>query len=66
MIAPEGLIARPLTLDDVDATIAMVNTCELIDSGELMWERADLLSDISVEGFEPEAEPAKPARRNAS
>jgi len=48
MIAPEGLIARPLTLDDVDATIAMVNTCELIDSGELMWERADLLSDISV------------------
>ena len=54
MIAPEGLIARPLTLDDVDATIAMVNTCELIDSGELMWERADLLSDISVEGFDPE------------
>ena len=54
MIAPAGLTARPLTLDDVDATIAMVNTCELIDSGELMWERADLLSDISVEGFDPE------------
>jgi mycothiol synthase len=54
VIAPAGLTARPLTLDDVDATIAMVNTCELIDSGELMWERADLLSDISVEGFDPE------------
>jgi mycothiol synthase len=50
---PQGLTARPLTLDDVDDTIAMVNTCELIDSGELMWERADLLSDISVDGFDP-------------
>jgi GNAT superfamily N-acetyltransferase len=54
MIAPPGLTARPLTLDDVDATIAMVNTCELVDSGELMWERADLLSDISVDGFDAE------------
>jgi GNAT superfamily N-acetyltransferase len=54
MIAPAGLTARPLTLDDVDDTIAMVNTCELIDSGELMWERADLLSDIAVDGFDPE------------
>jgi mycothiol synthase len=54
MIAPAGLIARPLTLDDVDDTIAMVNTCELVDSGELMWERADLLSDIAVDGFDPE------------
>jgi mycothiol synthase len=54
MIAPAGLTARPLTLNDVDDTIAMVNTCELIDSGELMWERADLLSDIAVDGFDPE------------
>ena len=52
MIIPAGLSARPLTLDDVDDTIAMVNTCELVDSGELMWERADLLSDISVDGFD--------------
>jgi GNAT superfamily N-acetyltransferase len=51
---PEGLTARPLTVDDVDDTIAMVNTCELIDSGELMWERADLLSDIAVDGFDPD------------
>src|SRR5262249_34902496 len=54
MIPPAGLIARPLTLDDVDDTIAMVNTCELIDTGELMWERADLLSDIAVDGFDPD------------
>jgi GNAT superfamily N-acetyltransferase len=53
---PQGLTARPLTLDDVDDTMAMVNTCELIDSGELMWERADLLADISVEGFDPDAD----------
>ncbi|HEX3300825.1 MAG TPA: GNAT family N-acetyltransferase [Actinomycetota bacterium] len=52
MIVPAGLSARPLTLDDVDDTIAMVNTCELVDSGELMWERADLLSDISVDAFD--------------
>ena len=52
MIAPAGLTSRPLTLDDIDDTIAMVNTCELIDSGELMWERADLLSDIAVDGFD--------------
>jgi mycothiol synthase len=54
MIPPAGLTARTLTLNDVDDTIAMVNTCELIDSGELMWERADLLSDIAVDGFDPE------------
>ena len=56
MNLPEGLTARPLTLDDVDDTIAMVNTCELVDSGELMWERADLLADTSIEGFDPDAD----------
>src|SRR4051812_50103474 len=54
MIAPAGLTTRPLTLEDVDDTIAMINTCELLDGGERMWERADLLSDISVDGFDPE------------
>jgi GNAT superfamily N-acetyltransferase len=53
---PQGLTSRPLTLDDIDDTIAMVNTCELIDGGELMWERADLLADTSVEGFDPDAD----------
>jgi GNAT superfamily N-acetyltransferase len=56
MNLPPGLAARPLTLDDVDDTIAMVNTCELVDSGELMWERADLLADMSVDGFDPDAD----------
>ena len=54
MIPPAGLTSRPLTLDDIDDTIAMVNTCELIDTGELMWERTDLLSDIAVGGFDPD------------
>jgi hypothetical protein len=39
------LSARTLTIDDVDATIAMINACELHDSGEPMWERADLPGD---------------------
>jgi GNAT superfamily N-acetyltransferase len=53
---PEGLTARPLTVDDVDATIAMVNACERFDTGELMWERADLLADISIDGFDRDAD----------
>jgi GNAT superfamily N-acetyltransferase len=51
-ILPDGLTARPLTVDDVDPTIAMVNACELADSGERMWERADLLADSSTDGFD--------------
>jgi mycothiol synthase len=50
-LRPE-LSARTLTIDDVDATIAMINACELHDSGEPMWERSDLLSDIKTEGFD--------------
>jgi GNAT superfamily N-acetyltransferase len=46
------LSARALTIDDVDATIAMINACELHDTGERMWERADLLSDIATDGFD--------------
>ncbi len=46
------LSARALTIDDVDATIAMINACELHDSGERMWERSDLLSDIRADGFD--------------
>ncbi|HEX6844287.1 MAG TPA: GNAT family N-acetyltransferase, partial [Actinomycetota bacterium] len=49
---PDGLTARPMTVDDVDAVVAMVNECELHDTGEPMWERADLLSDSSTEGFD--------------
>ena len=56
MNLPQGLTARPLTVDDIDATITMVNGCERFDTGELMWERADLLVDASVEGFDPTAD----------
>ena len=49
---PEGLSARTLTVDDVDDVVAMVNVCELHDTGELMWERADVLADASTQGFD--------------
>jgi len=49
---PSGLNARTLTIDDIDATIAMINACELHDTGEWMWERSDLVSDIATEGFD--------------
>ncbi len=52
MTLPSGLSVRPLTLDGVDAVVAMVNDCELHDTGERMWERADLLSDSSTDGFD--------------
>ena len=56
MNLPPGFAARPLTFDDVDDVITMVNACELVDSGELMWERADLLADTSVDGFDADAD----------
>jgi mycothiol synthase len=49
---PAGLTVRTLSVEDVDAVIAMVNECERHDTGEVMWERADLLSDSSTEGFD--------------
>jgi mycothiol synthase len=53
---PDGLRARPISTEDLDDVIAMVNACELHDSGELMLERADLLADAGVEGFDPAAD----------
>ena len=49
---PDGLIARPIVDGDVDRLIAMINECELHDSGRPMWEHADLLADASTEGFD--------------
>jgi mycothiol synthase len=54
MNLPEGMTARPLGDSDLDATIAMVNACELHDTGELMWERADVIADAGAAGFDPE------------
>jgi mycothiol synthase len=53
---PEGVTARPLTETDLHATVAMVNACELRDTGELMLERADLLTDAGADGFDPTAD----------
>jgi mycothiol synthase len=49
---PDGLRARPLTTEDLDDTVAMVNACERFDSGEVMLERADLLADSRTVGFD--------------
>jgi mycothiol synthase len=49
---PDGLTARPLTLHDVDAVVAMINACERHDTGEVMWEREDLVADASSDGFD--------------
>lgn len=54
MNLPSGFRSRPLTLEDVDEVVAMVNRCEVADSGETMWERADLLSDVSAGGVDLE------------
>jgi GNAT superfamily N-acetyltransferase len=50
---PEGFDERSLTLDDVEDVIAMINDCERLDIGELMWEREDLVSDAASDGFDP-------------
>jgi mycothiol synthase len=51
---PTGFAWRGLTLEDVDDVVAMVNACELHDSGRVMLERADLLSDMRTDGFDPD------------
>jgi mycothiol synthase len=53
MNLPDGLTARTLTHDDIDDVIAMINDCERHDTGELMWEREDLVGDASTDGFDP-------------
>jgi mycothiol synthase len=53
---PDGLRARPIATEDLDDVVAMVNACELHDTGELMLERADLLADAGAEGFDPDAD----------
>jgi hypothetical protein len=43
---PAGFTADPLADGDVDAVVALVRGCELHDSGEAMYERADLIGDL--------------------
>jgi GNAT superfamily N-acetyltransferase len=52
MNLPGGLRARPLAPGDIDEVVAMVNGCERHDSGETMWERADLVADTASTGFD--------------
>ena len=40
--------ARPLTDDDIEGVVAMVNACELADSGEVMLETADVVADLAL------------------
>src|SRR5436190_18794236 len=47
-----GFRSRPLGEEDVDAVVSMVNDCERHDTGEIMWERADVLADSSTDGFD--------------
>ena len=49
---PDGLVARPLRERTSNAVVAMVNACELHDTGEVMLERADLVADAGTEGFD--------------
>ena len=53
MNLPQGLTRPTLTVDDVDDDDRDGQHVRAHDSGELMWERADLLSDISGDGFDP-------------
>lgn len=52
MPLPDGVLVRALTEADVDAVVELVNVCELADTGRVMMERADLLSDMGTDGFD--------------
>jgi GNAT superfamily N-acetyltransferase len=56
MTLPQELVARPLSAADLEDAVALVNACELHDSGELMLERADLLADAGAGGFDAMAD----------
>jgi mycothiol synthase len=43
---PAGFAAIPLADHDIDAVVRLVRSCELHDSGEAMYERADLVGDL--------------------
>jgi mycothiol synthase len=51
---PTGFSSHALTPGDVDEVVAMVNACEIHDSGRVMLERTDLLSDMRTDGFDPD------------
>jgi len=50
---PEGFVARPATIDDVDAIAELVGACELHDDGEREVDRADVEAFFRQPSFEP-------------
>ncbi len=46
IVLPAGYTASPLADDDIDDVVALVRACEFHDSGEEMYERADLVGDL--------------------
>lgn len=46
IVLPAGFTAIPLADADIDEVVALVRACELHDSGEAMYERADLVADL--------------------
>ncbi len=44
---PPGLTARPVTIDDLDAVLAVVRACEAHDAGAAELDREDLMADWS-------------------
>ncbi len=45
---PAGFTAAPLTDADIDAVVALVRHCEAFDSGQALYERADLVADLAL------------------
>ena len=59
---PNGLTSRPLSFDDIDDVVALANACELHDVGYTMWERADLVSDLRIDGVDPAVDTVRVAQ----
>ena len=47
IVVPAGYRARPLDDDDIEGVVDLVRACEAHDSGQAMFERADLVSDLA-------------------
>jgi GNAT superfamily N-acetyltransferase len=46
IVLPAGFTASPLADADIDGVVGLVRACELYDSGQAMYERADLVADL--------------------
>jgi len=51
---PDVFVHRPIEDEDLEAVVALVNACELHDTGRVMMERADLVADMGTDGFNRE------------